>query len=297
MKRQTHNKIEYSLCSRKTIENRLFFFVNFDTMNTRCRMQKRGLILGMAFLFLIIFVSFGVIIFMEKGNPFVYIQAKKEIEQYIEKNYPHLYDEFNVSVVSYRPKENSYSLTVSDKRNENLSFRIFYNQEKQVEDTYQFDYVEGNNFLPLIENELSKELNKKMEDSSFLLEFSSYRVSIPPLDELEKEEKEALILQKEIDDLPIYTVEASTTVTNMNASTFTSQFEKLHRQTKQLSFYPVAYSLLICKTDDANYCIQINNVENDLIETGNLELELQKLLQENNQTDNESSITYEVIEK
>lgn len=260
--------------------------------------MKKQLIWSMAFLFLIIFVVFGVIIVIEFGNPITYHNASKEIKKYINENYATLYDEFDVSSIRYQMKDDTYRLTVRDKRNKNLSFQIYYGKDKKVADTYQFDYVDGTNFRAITENKLTDTLLKRFKNNSFLEEFYSYRVAIQtPLNKLDKNIKEQLILNKNIEDLNIYTIESSTKVKQMNADNFAKKFEKLYQGTEEISFYPIAYSLFICKEDDGNNCIKIQNVTREVIKSENLTVLFQTMLQDKDKIKQKYQISYERIEK
>lgn len=252
----------------------------------------------MALFFLFIFVFFGVIIVLEKGNPFLFIEADKRIKSYIEENYPTLYDDFQVSPLSYSIKEQSYGIVVTDKRNEDLFFHITYTKHKQIEDSYQFDYLEGNNFKAIVENRLSDKLQKKLDQDSFLEEFSSYRASIKTsLDALNPNVREDLVHSRAIDTLPIYTIEATTTVKNMNAENWSKQFEKLIQKTEKISFQPIDYSLFICKKEDGNNCIQIDGVTKESLTNEDLASIFQEMLQDPKKIEDQYHITYQIITK
>lgn len=252
----------------------------------------------MALLFLILFVCFGVIIVMEIGNPITYHQAKEKIEQYIYDHYATLYDNFDVSSIRYFVKDHSYGLVASDKKNEHLSFRIYYGSDKKVYDSYQTDYVEGNNLRAIIGNRLTDKLEQKIKKESLLSQFDSYRISIvEPMNQLNKKDREQLITNQNVETLNIYTVEASTTVSQMNAKLFSEQFEAIHQGTKNIDFHPKAYSLFICKEDDGNDCVEIQNVSKEIIESEDLTTLFQAMIQDKNKVENQYKIRYDRIEK
>lgn len=252
----------------------------------------------MALLFLFVFVFFGVIILLEKGNPFQFYIASQKIEDYTQKNYPTLYDDFQVSSLSYFPKQNQYGITVKDKRNEDLSFVIAYNHRKEIEDTYFFDYVEGTNFLAITENKISDKLNQRIKDKTFLRDFSFYRASIKKtLDQLEPSIQEDLIYERNLEQLPIYSIEASTSVSTMNVDEWKKQFEALIKQTNKISFEPLDYALFICKKDDGNNCIQIKGVTEKVLREENLSVIFQEMLENKERIENQYHITYQKITK
>lgn len=260
--------------------------------------EKRNLIFGRSFFFLIIFIIFGVIVILEKGNPIKFYVAKKELESYIEENYPSLYQEFDVSSLSFKPKENSYNITVHDKRNKDLLFRIYYGNNNKVIDTYQEDYIEGNTYRLLVENKMTKTLQDKIKKNSLSKEFSSYKVSmLTSLDKLDSSDRDALINKKNISELNIYTIEATTNATNMNAINYAEKFLNLCKLTEEINFYPISYKLLICMETEESKCVEVNNVTRKVMQDEDIESIFQIMLQNKEKVEQEYGITYKIIKK
>ena len=125
--------------------------------------QDKKLILGMALLFLITFVSFGTIVVTEKLAPFFTDKIKTKFETYIEKNYKD--DKNNLTIGKITYKNQQYKAKISNKKNKNWYFYITY-QNKKIKDTYKEDYLEGKTLLTSIERKIEKkvkdELNQKV---------------------------------------------------------------------------------------------------------------------------------------
>ena len=76
--------------------------------------QDKKLILGMALLFLITFVSFGTIVVTEKLAPFFTDKIKTKFETYIEKNYKD--DKNNLTIGKITYKNQQYKAKISNKK-------------------------------------------------------------------------------------------------------------------------------------------------------------------------------------
>ena len=70
------------------------------------------------------------------GNPISYIKAKKEISEYIDKNYK---DELAIRDINYSSKFNGYNAVVSHKNDGRYESYITYHNTGYVSDGYQFE--------------------------------------------------------------------------------------------------------------------------------------------------------------
>ena len=95
--------------------------------------QDKKLILGMALLFFITFVSLGTIVVTEKLAPYYTDKIKLKMNEYLKQNYPKESDNFKLGKITYKTQK--YTAKVTNKTNKNLYFTISYNN-KIVKDSY-----------------------------------------------------------------------------------------------------------------------------------------------------------------
>ena len=84
-----------------------------------------------------------------------------------------------------------------DKTNNNLYFYITYSNKK-ITDTYQKDYIEGKSLITHLNKKIQKNISKKTN--------KNYKASINnTYDNFSKKVKKALLKEKDIESLKIYT--------------------------------------------------------------------------------------------
>lgn len=160
--------------------------------------QDKKLMLGMAILFFITFVSLGTLVVTEKLAPYYTDKIKEKMTDYINENYPDEKGNLKLGKISY--KTQTYQAKVTNKNNNNLYFTITY-KDKKITDTYKKDYLEGNTLLKTIENNLEKKIEENLNQKatiSFPLTLNKYNNQI----------KEKLI-NNNIDNINVYNIELS----------------------------------------------------------------------------------------
>ena len=96
--------------------------------------QDKKLILGMALLFFITFVTLGTLVVTEKLAPFYTDKIEKKFINYINKNYKDEKENFKIGKITY--KATVYKVKVTNKNNKDLYFTMTY-QNKKIKSTYK----------------------------------------------------------------------------------------------------------------------------------------------------------------
>ncbi len=157
-------------------------------------MKKNNLMIGMSLVFLIAIVSLGLLIFSEKGNIFALNNINKKLDTYIEENFNNIEKEAMIEETNFNIEDKSYSRTITNNINENLTFIITYNEDGTISENYEEEYYKG---LSLIES-IEKDINKYNKEEYITINLE--------LDQMSDNTKEDLINDKEINLLPIYTL-------------------------------------------------------------------------------------------
>ncbi len=201
--------------------------------------QDKKLILGMALLFLITFVSFGTIVVTEKLAPFFTDKIKTKFETYIEKNYKD--DKNNLTIGKITYKNQQYKAKISNKKNKNWYFYITY-QNKKIKDTYKEDYLEGKTLLTSIERKIEKkvkdELNQKVT-ITFPLTLNKYTNQI----------KENLI-SNNLKEIKTYDITLTITTPTLTTENINKELEKRIQELYQIDIYPNHYTIKINSKDE-----------------------------------------------
>lgn len=201
--------------------------------------QDKKLILGMALLFLITFVSFGTIVVTEKLAPFFTDKIKIKFETYIEKNYKD--DKNNLTIGKITYKNQQYKAKISNKKNKNWYFYITY-QNKKIKDTYKEDYLEGKTLLTSIERKIEKkvkdELNQKVT-ITFPLTLNKYTNQI----------KENLI-SNNLKEIKTYDITLTITTLALTTENINKELEKRIQELYQIDIYPNHYTIKINSKDE-----------------------------------------------
>ena len=201
--------------------------------------QDKKLILGMALLFLITFVSFGTIVVTEKLAPFFTDKIKTKFETYIEKNYKDDKNYLTIGKITYKNQQKKKK--ISNKKNKNWYFYITY-QNKKIKDTYKEDYLEGKTLLTSIERKIEKkvkdELNQKVT-ITFPLTLNKYTNQI----------KENLI-SNNLKEIKTYDITLTITTPTLTTENINKELEKRIQELYQIDIYPNHYTIKINSKDE-----------------------------------------------
>ncbi len=248
--------------------------------------QDKKLTLYMAIFFLIIFVSFGVIITTEKLAPYSIPKIDKKLNNYLKENYPNILEEVNIKDTIY--KNTVYTLKVVSKENKNLYFTINY-QNKKITDTYKKDYLEGNTLLTKITKKLEKNINKISKEK--------ITIEIPrKLNDFSTQVRKRLIEEKDLSTLKIYNINLDLEVEEFSSekieNCITTNIEKLNSK----NITPKSYNITITNKSDITESVKINNITEELVKSSSFKSGINDIIN-NKESDilNKYNITYKYL--
>ena len=154
--------------------------------------EQNKLTMQMAIFFLIVFVSFGTLVVKEKQNILFKPKIENSINEYISNNY----NDLDLKKSEVKIENNKFIMKVMNKTNENLYFYITY-YKKEITDTYQKDYIEGNSLIPYINKQIENKINNIYNVNA--------KVTITnTLDNYSSQIKEKLLKEDKLENLKIY---------------------------------------------------------------------------------------------
>ena len=222
--------------------------------------QDKKLILGMALLFFITFVSLGTLVVTEKLAPFYTNRIEKKIKDYIEKNYKDEQDNLELGKITY--KTPVYQVKVKSKDNPNLYFTITY-KNKNIKDTYNKDYLEGKTLLTSIEKKLEEKIQKNLNLDT--------KITFPlTLDKYTNQIKENII-NNNLENINIYNIELSINgqITQDNILNLVSNIETNITKIKELNINPNYYTINIINKKQGR-TLTINNLTENTLQAETL---------------------------
>lgn len=176
--------------------------------------QDKKLILGMALLFFITFVSLGTLVVTEKLALYYTDKIKIKMEKYLNENYKEEIENLKLGKITY--KTQTYTAKVTNKKNKDLYFNITY-KNKKITDTYKKDYLEGKTILSKLETTIEKEIKENLNINTtitFPLTLNKYTKNI-----------QQNIINNNIEQLNIYNIKF-----NINSSLQTEEISTLVAQ-------------------------------------------------------------------
>lgn len=212
--------------------------------------QDKKLILGMALLFFITFVSLGTLVVTEKLAPYYTDKIKVKLEEYLNKNYPEEIDNFKLGKITY--KAQTYKAKVTNRNNKNLYFTMTYNNKK-IKDTYKKDYLEGKTLLSKLENNLEKKIKDNLNINTeiiFPLTLNKYTNKI-------KEN----IINNNLDELNIYNIKITinSSLKYENISNLITEINNRIQEIHSLNINPNHYTIVI-NSKKENKSLTIENL-------------------------------------
>ena len=221
-----------------------------DKMNT-----KNSLVYGRAIFFLIVFVSFGLIIMNEKGGALFSTKIKEKINTYIEENYSDIKNSINQSNINYKNTE--YKMKITSKENKNLYFYIIY-KKGNIKDTYKEDYLQGKSLINHLQNNLNKQIKEQTNEE--------YTVKIDKnLDDFNSKLKEIIINENDLLSIKFYTLEKDIEVNNWDYQKITNEIIKYIDKNNKLNITPKSYKFTLINNKDITTSLIISNITNEFV--------------------------------
>ena len=232
--------------------------------------QDKKLILGMALLFFITFVTLGTLVVTEKLAPFYTDKIEKKFINYINKNYKDEKENFKIGKITY--KATVYKVKVTNKNNKHLYFTMTY-QNKKIISTYKKNYLEGKTLLNKTKTNLEKKIKKNLNIDAkitFPLTLNKYIDSIKE-DIINNENTNIYNIEYEItnklslEEIPYITNEISNITTSLNDLNITPNYTTISIKGNNKS---LTLKNLTNKTLQSNY---LNQIITNILTGNNLE--------------------------
>lgn len=222
--------------------------------------QEKRLRLKMTIFYLIIFVSFGVIVLNEKLAPLNINKIDKKFNTYINDNYSEIKDELKKTKTDY--KKTKYQLKIINKKNKNYYFYLYYSNKK-ITSTYKKDYIEGQSILKYLNKKLTKEINTLTNDN--------YIVTINnKLNDYNTYTKEQIINENNIINLKIYTLSKSIIINNFNDTEIIKELNNMININDKNNINPESYNITLTSKNDNKKEIIIYNITDEIIKSNDI---------------------------
>ncbi len=242
--------------------------------------KQLQLTLSMALLFLIVFVSFGIIILNEKKEIIFLPHIENKLQKYLEKNYKE-HTNLNTNI-SYN--KDTFILKVISEENKNYYYNIYY-KDKKITDSYQKDYIEGNTYLKYLENKLEEEIKKDLSIKTNITVLTT-------LNSMTTKTKQQ-VLKEEIKSLEIYNLSSSIKTEDWNTQSITTDITNHINIFKNENITPNSYTITITNSNNLNQSVEISNLSTTLIENNTLYLVIDDIINDiNSKLLQQENITY-----
>ena len=248
--------------------------------------QDKKLTIYMSLLFLVVFASFGFIIFKEKETVLFLPKIKEKLTAHLHSKYPKLKDKIKTDKIIH--KNNKYILKITSKKNRNLYFNIIY-ENKNITDTYKKDFLEGKTLLDKIDKNLEKDISNRL----------NYKVKVKSsntLNNYSKKVQKEILKENNLLNLSVYNIEKDIEVNKIDNSNLYKEITKLDTDCYKNKINPKYYNITITNKNNITESIRINNLSRTLIKKSDLKLVINDII--NNKKSNildKYNITYKYL--
>lgn len=242
----------------------------------------------MMLLFLLVFVTFGVIIVTEKLAPYYTNKVEKKLTAYLKESHADIKENLNISKVTY--DKTKYQMKVTSKENKYLYFYIFY-KNKKITSTYNSDYLEGNSLF----NKLEKNLKQKIKKETSLETEVSMNTT---LNKYTKVIQQEIIKNKKIHNLKVYNITLDLIVSAITTQELTTQLTKINQKLNTNNITPSYYNITYTDKQDITNALEIKNLSKEIIESSSFPRIIDDII---NKTESDilktNKITYHYLNK
>ena len=244
--------------------------------------SKKSLIYGQALIFLIVFVSFGVIIINEKGQFLFSKKINEKINTYLKENYTDLNSSIKKSELNYI--NTTYKMKITSKKNKDLYFYLTYKNGK-ITDTYKEDYLEGKSLLNNLNNKMTKEINNKTKDT--------YKINFISTLDYNSQVQDKIISEDNLLNLKFYYIEKEITINSFDSYTITNEIIKNINNLLSNNITPKYYEFTFINKNDITTSLKLSNIKEDFItNTNNINI-INEILKDNKDIKKYTDIKYE----
>lgn len=245
-------------------------------------MNKKTLVYARGLFLLIIIVSLGLIIVNEKKGELLSHKIDKKFNSYIETNFAG--QDFKKSNITF--KNNIFKIKLSHPKNDNHYFYLTYSNG-DLKDTYQKDYVEGNNLLNTNTEEIQNSIKEK----------TTIDCEVIPTNSLNEYNSlvQDKIINNDTKDLKYYYIKKELVLDNFKEDNIVTEITKIISKISK-DFTPKYYSITIIDKNDITKTIEINNLTEDFINNINNKQIIKDILDnKNSELVQKSKITFKYM--
>ena len=218
--------------------------------------QKNNLVLGRAIFTLFIILSLGLIVMNEKGANLFLPKIESKMNDYLENNYENIKSSIINHKITYT-NDNHFKMKLSSNQNKNHLFYIKY-YKGNITDTYQKDYIEGNNLLKYIEKKLEKEIKESTNIDCKVH-------SINKLNDYSETVQNQIINEKNLKELKFYYIKKELVIKNFNKEEITNEIKEFIKKLEDNHITPKYYTIIITNKNDITNSIEISHLTNSFL--------------------------------
>lgn len=210
------------------------------------------------------------------GNPFIKAQMKGKLYTYLEEELPDIQQDFTCGEVGFNMKWKTYFMTCKSNTQPELTFAVEELVDGSIQDSYQFNAIEGNNAFAKFEQQLTSTVIEKISDYKTL-----YVRVHTTLDKLEESSRIAFIKNEDVLSLPIYSVafHEGRSKQYEEPSYVAQRFMAIRKAVEATGFIPHSYALTFFD-ETGNIGYEMIGVTAQLMDREDFENILQELVQE-----------------
>lgn len=254
-------------------------------MVIKMKKQKRLLFAHSIFV-LAITIIFSLIILKEKKNTIMIPKVEKEFQSYLQTNYKEIISTLEMNKITFQ--NNKFQAKITSKENKHHCFYLYYTN-REVKNTYQKDYIEGNQLLKHIKKNLEKEIKEKTNDSSSVTILS-------PLNQYTDTVREQIISENNLLQLKFYSIEKEIDIKNWNAKEISDTISLFINNYEKNGIHPKYYEITITNQKNIIEAIKISNITEKFIKNTNKEQIIDAILKDNdNDLLKDNKITYQYL--
>lgn len=215
-------------------------------------MSKNKLIIEMTIFTIFLFIAFGTIIINEKSKEFLLPKIDKKLNQYVQKEYKEIKNDFLIGETKYNMKNSSFEMIIQNKKNKDLYFIISY-KNKKIKSSYKKDYLEGRTLLSQLEKDLKKKIVSNQYpniDIKFTKTLNQYNHSL----------HDTILSNDDIHTLNIYDISVNVSSKNFHHNELVSTINNFYQYIEKKHYNPRYYHINITNSSNTEEKIEISNL-------------------------------------
>ena len=249
--------------------------------------QKNKLLFGRAIFTLFIILSLGLIIMNEKGKELFLPKIESKMHDYLTNNYKNIESSIINHKITYS-EDNHFQMKISSQKNKHHFFYIKY-FHGDITDTYQEDYLEGDNFINYIEDKLETEIKKTAN-----IECKIHCLN--KLNDFSEKVQNQLLEEKNLKSLKFYSIEKEILIDKFDQEEITNKIIMIMNKMEDHNITPKYYTIIVTDKNDITNSIEISHLTTSFITNNqNKEIIYDIIENKNSELLAESKITFKYL--